>query len=228
MNYSNTIHLVNIDPVIRASVSPILEKEDYAVRLHADAGRLFDDVGPNSRGCVVAYVDMPDMIGLDLLKEARARRFELPIVALTAQATVRGAIQVMKEGAFDLLELPVNEAKLLAAIQQALTRRIDFRAHRARFGTAPGRLSTLTNRENDVLAGLVQGKLNKVIAHELGISARTVETHRSHIMTKMRVKSVADLVRISLGAPRHEPSRLAPPAGLALRQPTETPQSNRR
>ncbi len=213
MNYSETIHILNVDPIIRSSLTSALDKADYHLRLHDDAGRFFEAVETDSRGCVIIYVDMPEMIGIELLRDAKARRIELPIIVITAQANVRGAIQVMKEGAFDLLELPVNEAKLLASVQQALTRRVDHRAYRGRARTTPGRLATLTNRENDVLAGLVEGKLNKVIAHELGISARTVETHRSHIMTKMRVKSVADLVRISLGAPRPDPAvRLGAPS----------------
>lgn len=227
MNYSSPIHLVNIDPIIRTSLVPILETADYVVRTHDDAGRFFDDIDPNARGSVVTYVDMPELIGVEFLRDAKARRVALPIIVITAQATIRGAIQVMKEGAFDLLELPLNEAKLLASVQQAVTRRADFRAHRMRAGTLPGRLSSLTSRENDVLAGLVEGKLNKVIAHELGISARTVETHRSHIMTKMRVKSVADLVRISLGAPQNDAGRLGPPAGLARRPAEDAPQSRR-
>lgn len=216
MNYSETIHIVNVDPIIRGSLMSILDKADFLVRLHDDIGRFFEAVDPGGRGCVLTYVDMPDMIGIELLKDAKARRVELPIIVITAQANVRGAIQVMKEGAFDLVELPLNEAKLLASVQQAMTRRADFRAYRGRTRAMPGRLSSLTSRENDVLAGLVEGKLNKVIAHELGISARTVETHRSHIMTKMRVKSVADLVRISLGAPRNDPSRIGVPAGARL------------
>lgn len=215
MNYSDLIHIVNVDPFIRHSLTRILERTDYTLRPHEDVGRFFEDVEPNGRGCVVTYVDMPEMIGVEFLKDAKARRVELPIVVITAQATVRGAIQVMKEGAFDLLELPLNEEKLLASLEQAITRRADFRAHRTRARTIPGRLSSLTNRENDVLAGLVEGKLNKVIAHELGISARTVETHRSHIMTKMRVKSVADLVRISLGAPPNVIGSVNAPANAA-------------
>jgi two-component system response regulator FixJ len=224
MNYVETIHIVNVDPIIRASLTSILDRADHSIRLHEDAGRFFEAVDPGGRGCVVTYVDMPEMIGVDFLREAKSRRIELPIVVITAQANVKGAIQVMKEGAFDLLELPLNEAKLLASVQQAMTRRADFRAYRSRTRTTPGRLSTLTSRENDVLAGLVEGKLNKVIAHELGISARTVETHRSHIMTKMRVKSVADLVRISLGAPPHDPSRI----GVAVRsRMADAPDSRR-
>ncbi|WP_018266246.1 MULTISPECIES: response regulator transcription factor [Methylosinus] len=227
MNYSETIHILNVDPIIRSSLTSALDKADFHLRLHEDAGRFFEAVETDSRGCVIIYVDMPDMIGIELLRDAKARRVELPIIVVTAQANVRGAIQVMKEGAFDLLELPINEAKLLASVQQALTRRIDHRAYRGRARTTPGRLATLTNRENDVLAGLVEGKLNKVIAHELGISARTVETHRSHIMTKMRVKSVADLVRISLGAPRPDPAvRLGaprPPADPTARLGTPAP-----
>ncbi|ATQ68311.1 MULTISPECIES: response regulator transcription factor [Methylosinus] len=216
MNYGETIHICGIDPVVRTSLKSILEKTDYRVRLHDDAGRFFEAVEPEARGCVLAYVDMPDLIGLDFLETAKEHRIELPIIVITGQANVRGAIQVMKEGAYDLLELPLSEEKLVAAVQQAMTRRADFRAYRGRPRLTPGRLSTLTSRENDVLAGLVEGKLNKVIAHELGISARTVETHRSHIMTKMRVKSVADLVRISLGAPRHDPSRMVPPAARQM------------
>lgn len=215
MIYGDNIHIVNVDPFIRASLTRILEKTDYTLRPHEDAGRFFENVDPIGRGCVVTYVDMPEMIGVEFLKDAKARRVELPIVVITAQATVRGAIQVMKDGAFDLLELPLNEDKLLASLEQAVSRRADFRAHRPRARTTPSRLSSLTNRENDVLAGLVEGKLNKVIAHELGISARTVETHRSHIMTKMRVKSVADLVRISLGAQPNVVGRIGLANGLA-------------
>lgn len=211
MNYGEAIHIFDIDPVIRTSLKAILDKTDYHVRRHDDAGRLFETIEPDARGCIITYVDMPGLIGIDLLERAKAHRIELPIIVITAQANVRGAIRVMKEGAFDLLELPLSEEKLLGSIRQALTERADFRAYRGRPRLTPGRLSTLTSRENDVLAGLVEGKLNKVIAHELGISARTVETHRSHIMTKMRVKSVADLVRISLGAPRQDPSRLVLP-----------------
>jgi two-component system response regulator FixJ len=223
MNYGETIHIFDIDPVIRTSLKALLDKTDYHVRRHDDAGRLFESLEPDARGCIIAYIDMPSLMGLEFLEDAKAHRVELPIIVITAQANVRGAIQVMKEGAFDLLELPLSEEKLLASIQQALTQRADFR-YRGRPRLTPGRLSTLTSRENDVLAGLVEGKLNKVIAHELGISARTVETHRSHIMTKMRVKSVADLVRISLGAPRQDPSRLAPPPRRPM---AEAPDSRR-
>lgn len=226
MNYSDNIHIVNVDPFIRASLTRILEKTDYTFRPHEDAGRFFESVDPTGRGCVVTYVDMPEMIGVEFLKDAKVRRVELPIVVITAQATVRGAIQVMKDGAFDLLELPLNEEKLLAALDQAITRRADYRAHKTKARTTPGRLSSLTNRENDVLAGLVEGKLNKVIAHELGISARTVETHRSHIMTKMRVKSVADLVRISLGAPPNTVGRIGAVNG-ALRPGLDGPREQR-
>ncbi|MBY6241720.1 response regulator transcription factor [Methylosinus sp. Sm6] len=225
MKYGETIHICGVDPVIRTSLKAILDKTDYRVRLHDDAGRFVEAVEPDGRGCVLAYVDMPDLIGLDFLETAKTHRIELPIIVITAQANVRGAIQVMKEGAYDLLELPLNEERLLAAVQQAMARRVDFGAYRGRPRLTPGRLSTLTSRENDVLAGLVDGKLNKVIAHELGISARTVETHRSHIMTKMRVKSVADLVRISLGAPRHDPSRIMPPASRQMT--VEAPDSRR-
>ena len=125
MNYSETIHILNVDPIIRSSLTSALDKADYHLRLHDDAGRFFEAVETDSRGCVIIYVDMPEMIGIELLRDAKARRIELPIIVITAQANVRGAIQVMKEGAFDLLELPVNEAKLLASVQQALTRRVD-------------------------------------------------------------------------------------------------------
>lgn len=222
MNYGETIHIFDLDPIIRTSLRTILDKTDYHVRHHDDAGRFFESVEPDGRGCIIVYVDMPGLIGLEFLKDAKAHRIELPIIVITAQANVRGAIQVMKEGAYDLLELPLSEEKLLGSIQQAMTRRVDYRAYRGRPRLTPGRLSTLTSRENDVLAGLVEGKLNKVIAHELGISARTVETHRSHIMTKMRVKSVADLVRISLGAPRQDPSRLMPPLHRSMAEASDS------
>lgn len=92
MNYSDSIHIVNVDPFIRVSLTRILEKTDYTLRPYEDAGRFFENVDPNGRGCIVTYVDMPEMIGVEFLKDAKARRVELPIVVITAQATVRGAI----------------------------------------------------------------------------------------------------------------------------------------
>ena len=122
----------------------------------------------------------------------------VPVIVITAYADVPLALQVMKEGAVDLLEKPFNDEMLLGAIHAALVHGSDQRARDAEIQLIRNRLATLTPRENEVLDGLLAGQLNKVIAHNLGIGMRTVETYRATIMEKMHAESLSELLRMSL------------------------------
>lgn len=189
------IHIVDDERIIRESLQFLFSNENYEVRTYASASAFLDRVGPTTTGCVVTDVRMPDMSGLQLLGEIKRRRLALPAIVITGYGDVSLAIQAMKAGAVDFLEKFEGEA-LLACVRRVLSGTDE---QETRFFL--NRVSTLTKREGEVLAGVVNGKLNKTIAFELGISARTVETHRAQVMRKMKVGSLAELVRMALRVP---------------------------
>jgi two-component system response regulator FixJ len=131
----------------------------------------------------------------------RERGFVAPVVVITAHADIPLAVQALKKGAVDFLEKPIDDKTLLSSLRQALTQNDDEKT-RERDKAVTSRLETLTDRENEILAGLLKGSPNKIIAYELGISPRTVEVHRANIMHKMEARSFAELVRMSLVAQR--------------------------
>jgi two-component system response regulator FixJ len=128
----------------------------------------------------------------------------MPIIVITGHADIPLAVQAMKQGAVDFLEKPFDEDALLASIQQVLRCKNNDTARKAKVQSILSKLATLTRRENEVLAGLLKGQSNKVIAHELYISVRTVEVHRAMVMAKMEARSLPELVRIALVVPRED------------------------
>jgi two-component system response regulator FixJ len=136
---------------------------------------------------------MPGVTGIELLTEMKQRGIFLPVILMTAFANVPQAVLAMKLGAVDFIEKPFDDEAAITAVRAALTRREGDSATDAR-----ERLGFLTTREKDVLRGLLQGKLNKTIAYELGVSVRTVESHRANLMAKAKVRSLPELVRMSL------------------------------
>jgi two-component system response regulator FixJ len=175
---------------------------DFDVRAHASARDFLAGLGPGDGGCVVTDVRMPGESGLELLAEIKARGLDLPVIVITAHADVSLAVQAMKSGAVDLLEKPFGEDTLLRSVRQALGLRGAGDGHSSEAAIARDRLASLTAREREVLVGVLEGRPNKIIAHELGISVRTVEAHRARLMVKMQVKSLSELVRISVLVPR--------------------------
>jgi two-component system response regulator FixJ len=152
---------------------------------------------------------MPEMSGVDLLRRLRDMNVDLPVIVITGHGDIQLAVEAMKLGARDFIEKPINDEVLLASIGSALDagqKRAEEDAEQAAFRQA---ISSLTDRERDVLEGLIAGKPNKIIAFDLGISARTVEIYRANVMTKMNAGSLAELVRMALiaglltGQPRH-------------------------
>lgn len=202
MTSAAVVHLVDDDAAVRDSLRLLLETENFDVRAHASARDFLASVGAGETGCVITDVRMPEMNGLDLLAEMKARRLDRPVIVITAHADVTLAVQAMKAGAVDLLEKPFDDEALLGAVRQAMRRPVAGEDPvDSESAVARDRLASLTARERDVLTGVLEGRPNKIIAHELGISVRTVEAHRARLMMKMQAKSLSDLVRMSVLAP---------------------------
>ncbi|BCH17498.1 DNA-binding response regulator [Mesorhizobium sp. L-2-11] len=153
-------------------------------------------------GCIVTDVRMPGIDGIEFLRRLKARGSLLPVIVMTGHADVPMAVEAMKEGAIDFIEKPFDDDLLIATIRSALGRRTKTIHDGAHVREAASRVGSLTQRERQVLDLLVDGKANKVIAHELGISPRTVEIYRANVMSKMQAKSLSELVRLALLADR--------------------------
>jgi two-component system response regulator FixJ len=193
-----TVHVIDDDAAVRDSLRLLLATEGLDVVTHDSAIGFLSSIDPATTGCIVTDVRMPEMTGLELLLEVKGMGLSLPVIVISAHADVPLAVQAMKEGALDLLEKPFDDEALLAAVHHALALDSGKREQDSQEQEIARRLTTLTSRESEVLAGLLKGQPNKIIAHELGISVRTVEVHRANVMAKMQAGSLPELVRMSL------------------------------
>ena len=189
------VHIVDDEEAVRNSLAFLLNSSGFAVRTHASA-LAFLEVAPSLKnGCLITDLRMPDVDGVELLRRLNASGTMLPAIVVTGHGDVQMAVEAMKNGAMDFIEKPFSEDVLIESIRRAVERaaaQVDAGETAAR---TRERLGSLSERERQVLKGVVQGKANKTIAHELGLSPRTVEVYRSNLMSKMQVKSLADLVR---------------------------------
>ena len=199
-----TIYVVDDDKPALDSLSLLLTAEGYAVRSHESAGTFLDGIKQNERGCVIADVRMPGMSGLDLLAVMKGRRVSMPVIFVTGHGDVHLAVEAMKRGATDFFEKPLDAGALLASVRSALMSENDICPSNAETRILQKRFATLSKREKEVLAGLLRGQHNKVIAKELGISMRTVEVHRAHLMNKMQAESLPELVKMALAIARED------------------------
>jgi len=193
-----TVFVVDNDRAMRDSLSWLLDSVGLRVRSYATAAEFLADHDPAQPGCLVLDVRMPGMSGLDLQAELARRGVELPTIVITGHAEVSMAVRAVKAGALDFIEKPFSDQLLLDRVRQALEIDLEVREVRRRREDALRRLATLTAREREVLNLVVAGKQNKEIASELGVSPKTVEVHRAHVMSKMCVDSLAELIRITL------------------------------
>lgn len=197
-----TVFLVDDDDAVRDSLATLLESEGHAVEPFPSALAFLDAIDPRRRGCLLVDVRMPGMGGLELQETLNAQGVSLPVIVMTGHADVPLAVRAMKAGALDFLEKPFADESLLASIRAALAEDAARREANKPQASAETleRLAQLTPRERDVLEGLVAGHPNKVIAHMLTISPRTVEIHRARVMEKMQAKSLSHLVRMAIEA----------------------------
>ena len=189
------VYIIDDDEAMRDSLAWLLESQGLRVAAYAAAEDFLAACGEGMAGCIVLDVRMPGMSALELYEKLAARRCALPVVFITGHGDVPMAVSALKKGAVDFIEKPFNDKELLAVSGQCLERERATRAQRRREDEGARRLAGLTEREREVMALILAGKLNKQIADVLNISIKTVEVHRARIMDKMAVRSVAELVQ---------------------------------
>ncbi len=195
-----TIYIVDDDEAVRDSLRILLDAVGYETEAFACGPDFLDACDADFKGCVLLDVRMPKMNGLEVQERLRAVRPDLPVIIITGHGDIAMAVGAMKAGAVDFVEKPFHEDTLLQSIDTALKRAEQSDRQHAMSTSAKRCFERLTPRERDVLEHLVIGRPNKVIAHELGCSPRTVEIHRARIMEKMKARSLSHLVRLSLAA----------------------------
>lgn len=198
MTIKPTVFVVDDDDTFRQMVRLLLESVEIQVKDFSSAQDFLDQPDLNRPGCVILDLRMPEMDGLELLQALRARLIPLPAIVISAYGEVPTAVRSMQLGAANFLQKPVDHQLLLETVHTLLA---EDRRLREEFGDLPGmamRLERLTPKERQVLGMIIQGKPSKTIAWELGSSVRTIETHRANLMHKLEVRSVADLVRLTL------------------------------
>lgn len=195
---SEPVHVIDDDDGLREALAFLLEVNGIEARFYPSA-QAFLDAATDAGGCILTDIRMPGMTGLELVRELRARGSTTPVVVMTGHGDIPLAVEAMKAGVIDFLEKPFDDDRLLDALRTGLAApgTTDAGADQA---TARARLAELSPREHDVLVRVVEGKLNKRIAHELGISPRTVEIYRANLMAKTGARNLAELMRIALAA----------------------------
>lgn len=195
-----TVFVVDDEPAMRESLRWLIESVGLVVETYATARDFLAGYTPTRPGCLVLDVRMPGMSGLDLQEALAARKVKIPTIIITGYAEVPMAVRAMKAGAVDFIEKPFSDQLLLDRIQQAIQADLRARNAHAQVAAVGARLATLTPREREVMDLVVAGRANREIAAKLGLSSKTVEVHRAHVMDKMKVDSLAELVRVVLEA----------------------------
>jgi two-component system response regulator FixJ len=194
---TGTVFVVDDDDAMRASLCWLIGSVDLPVESFASAAD-FLETYDGRPGCLVLDVRMPGMSGLDLQNELRTRAITIPVIFITGHGDVPMAMRAVKAGALDFFEKPFSHQELLDRIQEALGRDADQRRQQAAHARIESHWERLTPREREVAELLVDGRSNRAVAERLGISVRTVEVHRAHVMEKMQAGGLADLVQMVL------------------------------
>ncbi len=199
MNEPNHIvFVVDDDASVRKSLVRLLKSVGYPARPYASASEFLDDWRHDpAPGCLVLDVQLPDLNGLELQEQLRGSTFPIPIVFITGHGDIPMSVRAMKAGAVDFLAKPFQDEDLVRAVQEAIARHDQHQAEHAEREAITGNYATLTPREREVMALVVRGLPNKRIATELGTTEKTIKVHRGRVMEKMKLQSVADLVRAS-------------------------------
>lgn len=199
MGAETRIHVIDDDSAVRDALAFLLDVQGYDVATYGSAQAFLDALPGEQIHCVVTDVRMPHINGLELVRELKARGVTAPVVVMTGHGDVPLAVEAMRAGVSDFIEKPFDDDVLLKAVRNALSRGGEPSAELDR-EAARQTLAGLSSREHDVLLGVVAGKANKIIAHELEISPRTVEIYRANLMTKTGARNVPDLMRLAFRA----------------------------
>ena len=193
---SYVVHIVDDEEPVRKSLAFLLTMIGFTVKVHESATSYLAAAPHSGKTCLVTDLRMPDMSGVDLLEKMNKRGCMVPTVVITGHGDVPMAVAAMKAGAVDFIEKPFEDEVLVEAIKRAASQLDEALAQVEDVGALRARLNDLSERERQVLSSVVAGQSNKTIAHDLGISPRTVEVHRANIMAKMRARNLPGLVRM--------------------------------
>lgn len=194
------VYVVDDDKEVRDSLAWLLESINLQTKPYESGDVFLEDFVAGQQGCVVLDVRMPGMNGMDLHVFIKKIDPNIPVIIVTGHADVPMAIRAMKDGAFDFIEKPYNDQQMLERIQMAIHQQNDLQKDQQRKQAIQKMFDNLSKRENQVLSGILKSNPNKVIANDLCISIKTVEAHRSSLMSKLDVKTVAELVRLAIEA----------------------------
>jgi two-component system response regulator FixJ len=193
------VHVVDDEEAVRNSLGFLLTSSGFAVRTHESA-TAFLELAPSIRnGCLITDLRMPDMSGIELLHRLREADALLPVIVITGHGDVQMAVEAMKHGALDFIEKPFSDHVLIDSIRRAVDQAAAQISNDTAGEATRERVASLTERELQVLRGVVAGMPNKTIAFDLGLSPRTVEVYRAGLMGKMQAKSLPELVRMVMG-----------------------------
>lgn len=193
-----TIYVVDDDDSMRQAIALLLRTVGYTPIVFSRPNDFLAKYDPNVHGCVVLDIRMPEMSGLEIQQQLNRSGAILPVIFITGHGDIPMAVQAMKDGAFDFLTKPFRDQDLLDRINTALKQDAENRAAIEKHADLRRRMDSLTPREREVLELIVEGKANKVVAIDLGLSERTVEIHRANVMEKMGARSIAHLVKMHL------------------------------
>jgi two-component system response regulator FixJ len=196
--------LIDDDEAVLKSLQMLLRHRGLNVRCFASVESFLDDVAGGGFDCVVSDVRLPGMSGLDLQRELKRHKPDIPLILITGHGDIDMAVAAIKEGAFDFIEKPFDDDRLVASIGDAIERRRRLQSEESERSDLQARVAELSPRQREVMTLVVQGLANKEIAHRLDISPRTVENYRAWVMEKMGASNLADLVRKALALEQSE------------------------
>ena len=193
-----TVFVVDDDSAVRRGLRFLLRSAGYTVEAFPSAFSFLQGYDPRQGGCLLLDVQMPQMTGLELQQQLNVRGWRIPVIFITGHGTVSLAIAAIKAGAFDFIEKPLREEMLLDCVERSLNRNDAAHEERLQRAQLEARATLLTSREREVLELVAAGEPSKIIARHLGISFRTVELHRAHIIEKLQARSLSDLIRMAI------------------------------
>jgi two-component system response regulator FixJ len=214
MHGTEFVHIVDDEPAVRDSLRFLLQSAGFDAIAHESADAFLAAATAQPVGCVLTDLRMPGTDGIELLRRLRAMAVPAAVVVMTGHGEVPAAVQAMKQGALDFIEKPFNDDQLVDTVRRAFAASRMLRQAADATAAAASRLAALTNRERDVLEGLVAGLSSKGIANQLGTSPRTVEVHRIRVMAKLQVHSLPELVRLVQAAQSGAPPARQEGGGL--------------
>jgi two-component system, LuxR family, response regulator FixJ len=200
MPRDRNIYVIDDDQAMRDSLDFLLGSAGFRVRVFDSAQVFLDELAKLEPGCVVTDVRMPGIDGMELLRRVNSGARKLPVIVMTGHGDVPLAVEAMKLGALDFLEKPFEDERLIGMIETALSEQANGSTNDAASADMAARVASLTQRERQVMQGLVTGQSNKTIAREYDISPRTVEVYRANVMTKMQAGNLSELVRFAIRA----------------------------